>query len=266
MESYSEAGGDVDPAPPAVTTDVGQFAVVPMWVVDLVSNRALHLYAVLGAVWADRDGMCWPSRQTIADRMGVSRAVVDRAKQELIAVGALTVESRYDDEGQASNLYRLHLVPNGGVPPTQNRAAPTQIRATPPPLQTRLTPYSESRHEPSTRGNLGSVLTDGNASSDTRTPSEPSERSVQDRARQVAKDVWERSTPKPAVPFVGVVKIARRLLDAGHPDGDVVDAMLAVPTISVRWVEGELNKRKRRPATVVVSDWDRSAPSGEEYA
>lgn len=84
--------------------------------------------------------------------------------------------------------------------------------------------------------------------------------------RAVAQRVWDASDPKPATPFIGIVKIAARLLAAGHQPDAIVTAMLAVPTISVGWVEAEIREPRRsrgpgRPAAPV--DVDRAAPSGE---
>lgn len=83
-----------------------------------------------------------------------------------------------------------------------------------------------------------------------------------DQARLVAQQVWEGRTPRPAVPFIGIVKIAAALLDAGHAPEAIIDAMLTVPTISVRWVEAEINRR-RPPQRSERIDVDRAAPSGE---
>lgn len=59
--------------------------------------------------------------------------------------------------------------------------------------------------------------------------------------RRIVERVWERKNPKPATPFVAVVKIARKLLDAGWEPQRIEDAMVAVPTISIGWLEGNLN-------------------------
>lgn len=84
-----------------------------------------------------------------------------------------------------------------------------------------------------------------------------------DPAKVIAKAVWEASNPRPAQPFIAVVKIAQRLLDAGHAADAIEAAMLDVPTISTRWVEAKLNERRRstRRGPVAPTE-DRSAPSG----
>lgn len=88
------------------------FAIVPEWVLDAdVSSAAIRLYAVLRR-YADRDGMCFPSRQTLAARMRCSDRTVDSAIKELLGLGALEKERRYkDDGGYTSNIYTVCSIP-----------------------------------------------------------------------------------------------------------------------------------------------------------
>jgi hypothetical protein len=71
--------------------------------------------------------------------------------------------------------------------------------------------------------------------------------------------MWERVNPKPATPYIGVVKIAEGLLAAGWPADAIGAAMGSVPTISTRWVEAAL--RRARPAPAAI-DSDRTANTG----
>jgi hypothetical protein len=86
------------------------FAIVPEWVLHAdISANAVRLYAVLNR-FANSSGHAWPSRKTIADQMRVSVATVDRAKDELVDIGALTVEPRTTPSGDpSSNLYILQI-------------------------------------------------------------------------------------------------------------------------------------------------------------
>ena len=88
------------------------FAIVPEWVLDAdVSSAAIRLYAVLRR-YADRDGMCFPSRQTLATRMHCSDRTVDSAIKELLGLGALEKERRYkEDGGYTSNIYTVCSIP-----------------------------------------------------------------------------------------------------------------------------------------------------------
>jgi hypothetical protein len=85
------------------------FAIVPEWVLHAdISANAVRLYAILNR-FANSRGHAWPSRKTIADLMRVSVATIDRAKDELVEVSALTVEARTTPSGDpSSNLYILH--------------------------------------------------------------------------------------------------------------------------------------------------------------
>ena len=89
------------------------FAIVPEWVIYAdISANAVRLYAVLNR-FANGSGRAWPSRRTLADAMRVSTATVDRAKDELVTIGALIVEARTNAAGDpSSNLYTLLTRPH----------------------------------------------------------------------------------------------------------------------------------------------------------
>lgn len=78
-------------------------------------------------------------------------------------------------------------------------------------------------------------------------------------ARAITQRVFETKRPKPATPFPGVLKIAKRLLEAGWAEGEIEAAMHRARTISTGWVEAELSKSKPRSRAV---DTDRSSPEG----
>lgn len=86
------------------------FAIIPEWILySEITANAVRLYAVLNR-FANSRGHAWPSRKTIADLMGVSVATVDRAKDELVDIGALTIQPRTTPSGDpSSNLYILHV-------------------------------------------------------------------------------------------------------------------------------------------------------------
>ena len=88
------------------------FAIVPEWLLHAdISGNAVRLYAILNR-YANSNGHAWPSRKTIAAAMKCSTATVDRARDELVQVGALTVKQRFSDAGDpTSNLYILHTLP-----------------------------------------------------------------------------------------------------------------------------------------------------------
>jgi len=84
------------------------FAIVPEFVIFApISSNAVRLYAILNR-FANSQGRAWPSRKTLAELMQCSTATIDRAKDELVEIDALTVEHRTGPAGDpSSNLYIL---------------------------------------------------------------------------------------------------------------------------------------------------------------
>ena len=90
-------------------TDV-RWAQVPEWVVTApISDRAVRLYALL-ARRANGDSQAFPSRKYLAVNMHCSSKSVDRAMEELIAVGAVTKQRQFQDSRQTVNLYTLRAM------------------------------------------------------------------------------------------------------------------------------------------------------------
>ena len=113
----------------SVTTDI-KFAIVPEWFIDSgVSDKAFRLYTVL-AKYADNDsGTAYPGRGALAKRMGCSRSSVDRALEELIAIGAVSKQRRSQDGRWTSSLYTVYKVgprlTGGGSPTHATTPSPT---------------------------------------------------------------------------------------------------------------------------------------------
>ncbi len=97
--------------PRRLTSDVGRFAIVPLWLLETgISDRALRLFAMLAARWADRDGVAWPSLETLAAAIGAPhRKAVTRAARELEACGALRIERRLQTDSLGGFVNRYHL-------------------------------------------------------------------------------------------------------------------------------------------------------------
>lgn len=104
------------------------FAIIPEWILNAeVSSNAVRLYGILHR-YANSRGVAWPSRKTIAQAMRCSTATVDRAREELVEIGALTVYQRTTDAGDpTSNLYVLHIRPvdRGGQSSPMQQGLPT---------------------------------------------------------------------------------------------------------------------------------------------
>lgn len=110
-----------------VRTDTGPFSLIPEWVLDAeISHAAVRLYCLLGR-YADKDGQCWPSRRTLADRMRCSVDTLDRAVHELEAVKALSKTAQRSENGdQTSNLW---VVARMRLPGRVDAATPGRVDA-----------------------------------------------------------------------------------------------------------------------------------------
>ena len=92
-----------------------RFAIVPEWLLDAdVSDTAIRLYAVL-LRYGQSSGSRMPGRATLARRLRKKSVdTIDRAMRELVAIGAVTVEHRYDGPQRLTNRYHLHARRPGG--------------------------------------------------------------------------------------------------------------------------------------------------------
>lgn len=91
----------VDPLP---------FQQIPNWVFESdVSATAIKLYLVLRKNGDNKRGVSFWSRKKLAEQLGTSTNTMDRAKKELIDMGALCQINRKNKDGDwTSNLYHLH--------------------------------------------------------------------------------------------------------------------------------------------------------------
>ena len=92
-----------------MTEHSGRFAITPARAVEdhRLGDAAYRLLACLGT-YADKDGWCWPSMPTLADRLGKTRQAVQRSIRQLAEIGYLEVEPRRRPDGsQDRNRYRL---------------------------------------------------------------------------------------------------------------------------------------------------------------
>jgi hypothetical protein len=92
-----------------MTEHSGRFAITPARAVEdqRLGDAAYRLLACLGT-YADRDGWCWPSMATLADRLGISRQAVQRSIRQLSELVYIQVEPRRRPDGsQDRNRYRL---------------------------------------------------------------------------------------------------------------------------------------------------------------
>jgi len=101
--------------------------------------------------YSDENGQCFPSRETLATDMGVTKKTVDNHLKKLIEDGFITVENRVFEGEKLTNLYQImivegrerssergttypgveNVVPQGGVPSTLGVAYETTHRSKP---------------------------------------------------------------------------------------------------------------------------------------
>jgi hypothetical protein len=83
-----------------------RFSIVPEWVLDAaISDAAVRLYAVL-LRFGQTSGARMPARSTLARRLHKkSTDTVDRAMRELVEIGAVVVQHRFDGGQRLTNNY-----------------------------------------------------------------------------------------------------------------------------------------------------------------
>jgi hypothetical protein len=86
------------------------FQQIPNWVFESdVSATAIKLYLVLRKNGDNKRGTSYWSRRKLADQLGTSPNTMDRAKKELLELGALCQINRKNKDGDwTSNLYHVH--------------------------------------------------------------------------------------------------------------------------------------------------------------
>lgn len=110
-----------------------RFAIVPEWLLDAdIGDAAVRLYAVL-LRYGQSSGSRMPSRSTLARRLRKkSTDSVDRAMKELVAIGAVRIEHRYDGAQRLTNAYHLRTSrPGRSEPPSPTDTGSRKSAATP---------------------------------------------------------------------------------------------------------------------------------------
>jgi hypothetical protein len=83
-----------------------RFSMIPEWIIDSgVSDKAIRLYCVLARYADNETHRAFPSRETLAKRMGCHAKSVDRAASELLKIGAVTKKQRHN----SSLVYTLMM-------------------------------------------------------------------------------------------------------------------------------------------------------------
>lgn len=88
------------------------YSIIPEALLDsAVSHIGVRLYGVLDR-YAGANRLAYPSRKTLANRLQCSLSTLDRAIEELVSAGFLTVKPSYrSNGGKRPSLYILHTSP-----------------------------------------------------------------------------------------------------------------------------------------------------------
>jgi len=91
----------------------GSFVILPnRYALRTLSTGALSIYVHL-CDFSDSNGLCWPSRSTLSNRIDMHPNSVDRYINELIEKGLISKSGRVRHDGSRStNEYQLCLVPS----------------------------------------------------------------------------------------------------------------------------------------------------------
>jgi hypothetical protein len=110
--------------PTVFSTDIGQYAIVPLWLVQSdISHTALRVFALLAGKYANRTTQeCWPSHQRIADDLHVHRNTVAAGIAELVERGILVQRHRAANGLKTSNHYTLQFIKPAGFRCTTDSA------------------------------------------------------------------------------------------------------------------------------------------------
>lgn len=215
-----------------------------------MSSHAVRVYGVLLRHGSDPTN-CYPSHARIGRLVGKSSSSVPRWIRELVDAGWVEIVPRYRPEGDPdSNGYRVHAFPipadrrraaQQGVPAAQRGGVPAVQRGGSPlhsaPKESHGTKATSNDNPPAPAAPVGGAGTLPGVDP----PATKIVTPERERAQRVVAKVWEMKKPKPATPFIAAVKIAERLLEAGHDPQRIGWAMVKAPTITVAAVELQLN-------------------------
>lgn len=126
--------------PIAERSDIGQFAIVPVWMLDMGLNGGEIKNLVALLTWVNREsGEAWPRIKEIADRAKTSETTTERALARLRELKIISSEIWLRPDGSigGSSYYVFMVRPAARAspgPPDTSPTAPNQgAQATPPP-------------------------------------------------------------------------------------------------------------------------------------
>jgi hypothetical protein len=154
-----------------MTGESGRFAVTPARAVEdrRLGDAAYRLLACLGT-YSDRDGWCWPSMATLAQRLSITRQAVQQRIDQLTRCGYLEIHRQHRaDGGTGTNRYRLLFdralfrvqedMPDETRPPQADLAGPATPPCAPRKIDPKspVPPYKEERTHKNVHGRSGDL-------------------------------------------------------------------------------------------------------------
>ena len=190
--SPAERAGD---APELVVEE--RFAIVPEWLLDAeIGDCAVRLYAVLLRYGAS-SGARMPGRATLARRLRKqSTDTVDRAMRDLVGVGAVVVEHRYEGRQRLTNRYHLRTSrPRSGGGRT-DAATPAEPEAPGRTDAATRTTAGRGGGRTDAAGVAAPMRHDRESSTETTPPPPPPQPSPRSRPARSAGSTGRRGTPE----------------------------------------------------------------------
>jgi len=173
------------------------------------------------------------SQKLLAHKARMDDRTVRRAINTLTGIGELEVLKRGDGRDQAD--YQVHLA---GLSEGGREAHPGRARRRPRAGEVPAPSSRPTRPNPVTPNPSAGPDGPGGQLPGMPTPAGPKGNPA---ARSLIQRVWDSRDPRPATPFMALVKIAGRLLDAGHSPEAVEAAFMAAPAYTVAALEFQLN-------------------------
>lgn len=112
-----------------ITSEIGPFAIVPTWVLQIgLTGGELATYVALRS-FANIAGKCWPTVDTIAGRARTTRRTVEKALARFRDLGLMTSHQRHNTKTGAvvGCTYVLRDIPS--APPVRANGAPPSERS-----------------------------------------------------------------------------------------------------------------------------------------
>lgn len=246
----------------------GPFTMVPDGVLleaDL-SDRAFRLWVILRRRADYQTGECYPSRSWMAERLRCSRDTVDRAMTELLDLGAVTKESRYDDRGdQTSNLYVVRWFQGRTDAEGGRTDAEGGSRTDAAPPAAGVRPNLDTPDLDQEGSRTAPVVAESSPRGDSKPAGK--QRRTDPRSDVLTREWWDALEVKPVQTYVAARGVVDRALKAGWTETELRAVLRRIdPPLSggrLDYVRGRMNDRPG--AGAVNQAWDRDAPSTVEY-